>query len=77
MTLVGSRPRCTVADPLVNVPTTWLAQADSAIGGKVAIDLAAAKNGVGAFWPARARPADHLMKGSTPAGNVALQLSWR
>jgi hypothetical protein len=25
----------------------------------------------------RARPADHLMKGSTPAGNVALQLSWR
>jgi len=25
---------------------------------------------------ARARPADHLTNGSTPAGNVALQLSW-
>ena len=37
--------------PLVQVPTTWLSQADSAIGGKVAVDLASAKNAVGAFWP--------------------------
>ncbi|HLY36008.1 MAG TPA: bifunctional shikimate kinase/3-dehydroquinate synthase [Candidatus Limnocylindria bacterium] len=37
--------------PLVHVPTTWLAQADSAFGGKVAIDLAGAKNAAGVFWP--------------------------
>jgi shikimate kinase / 3-dehydroquinate synthase len=37
--------------PLVQVPTTWLAQADSAIGGKVAVDLSASKNAVGSFWP--------------------------
>ena len=37
--------------PLVEVPTTWIGMADSAIGGKVAVDLATAKNAVGSFWP--------------------------
>ncbi len=44
--------------PYVAVPTTWLAQLDASIGGKVAIDLAAGKNLVGAFWPAWAVLAD-------------------
>jgi shikimate kinase/3-dehydroquinate synthase len=44
--------------PWVDVPTTWLAQADAALGGKVAVDLGAGKNAVGAFWPPSAVIAD-------------------
>jgi len=40
------------------VPTTWLAMADAAIGGKGAVDLAEAKNSAGAFWPPVAVVAD-------------------
>jgi len=37
--------------PFVAVTTTWLGMTDAAIGGKAAVDLSAAKNAAGAFWP--------------------------
>ena len=44
--------------PLVQVPTSVLAMNDAAIGGKVAVDLPAGKNLVGAFYHPRAVIAD-------------------
>jgi shikimate kinase/3-dehydroquinate synthase len=54
--------------PLVHLPTTWLAQADSSIGGKVAVDLPTAKNAVGAVWPAWVIVSDVGFLQSLPVG---------
>ncbi len=36
--------------PVVQIPTTTVAQADSAVGGKTGVDSSVSKNAFGAFW---------------------------
>ncbi len=60
--------------PLIHVPTTLVAQIDSAIGGKTAIDIPEGKNLVGAFHQPRGIVADVSTLSTLPARQLRAAL---
>ncbi|MFH1782404.1 MAG: 3-dehydroquinate synthase [Candidatus Omnitrophota bacterium] len=61
--------------PYVQIPTTLLAQVDSAIGGKVAIDLAVGKNLAGSFYQPKLVISDASFLKSLPKKDLISGLS--
>jgi shikimate kinase/3-dehydroquinate synthase len=57
--------------PVVQIPTTLVAQVDSAVGGKTGVDLPEAKNYVGAYHQPAADLADPAALATLPSAELA------